>query len=128
MAIFRFLARNETVLANFTIAVTFFVTFLCGRQKSKTSHYSLIHKRLKREKNNYYPTLSTSVTSLCGGRERPGVSQGHLKTLKQKTGNRKLKTVILQNIQRSITINNPRQFKRKSPLFAAAESIQRVGN
>jgi hypothetical protein len=35
MAIFNFLARNEEILANLSVAVTFFVTFLCGRQKSK---------------------------------------------------------------------------------------------
>jgi hypothetical protein len=35
MAIFNFLARNEEILANLSVAVTFFDTFLCGRQKSK---------------------------------------------------------------------------------------------
>jgi hypothetical protein len=35
MAIFKFLAHSVVVLANLSVAVTFFVTFLCGRQKSK---------------------------------------------------------------------------------------------
>jgi hypothetical protein len=35
MAIFNFLACSVVVLANLSVAVTIFVIFLCGRQKSK---------------------------------------------------------------------------------------------
>jgi hypothetical protein len=49
MAIFNFLARNETILANFPVAVTFFASFLCGRQKRRRQIKQEIAQIIKQE-------------------------------------------------------------------------------